>query len=164
MINGSFQGSRNAINYFRLGTIGNSEEIDADVQRRIVIVNGSNRELLFSLTPPGVSDVVRAQVNSQRDTMLAAINSVTAAVDVVEEEVGPISIVGTQVDNGSLTIDFTNDPGATGFSILGSPDLADPNPEDISDSAVVTETSEGTFRAVVDLSGMDPRMFFWISR
>ena len=162
IINGNFQGARNAINYFRLGTIGNSDGIDSSFQRRIVIVNGSNSELLFSLTPPGVSNVVRPQVASERNNMLAAINSVDFVDAVVT--VDPIAVTGTQVEGDSLVIEFTNNPGVTDFIIQGSPDLADDDPQDLTALAQITETSQGTYRAVIDLSGMDSRMFFWISR
>lgn len=157
-----FQGTRFGFNFFRLGDLANSEQPNSDFQRRIVIVNGSNSELLFSLTPVGQSDIVRFEVSAQRETILNAINSVEFAVD---EVLAPIEILGSGRTGNTFFIEFTNNPGATGFEILGSPDLEEGTSQNFTSVAEISETSPGVFRAEIELTGVaSPQMFFWLTR
>lgn len=161
-VNGRFRGTRFAFNFFRLGDLANSEQPSSNFQRRIVIVDGSSRELLFSFTPAGTSDIVRSQVTNQRDAMLAAINSVDFAA---EEVVEPITILSSNLEGDTFVIEFTNNPGATGFSVMGSADLDGATaPQDFTNLAEVTETGDGFFRAEIELTSLPPRMFFWLTR
>ena len=66
-------------NYFRLGTQSTSPFPSTSDQRRIVILDGNTRQILFNFTPTGSSSQVRQQVTQMRQTMIDAINSVELA-------------------------------------------------------------------------------------
>lgn len=157
----AFQGTRFAFNFFRLGDFANSEQPSSNFQRRIVIVAGSTRELLFSLTPVGTSGAVRSEVSAQQTAMLTAINSVELAV---EEVIDPIAITSSEVVGNTFVIEFTNNPGATGFSVLAASDLSVETPLDLTSGSEVTEIGDGVFRAEIEIPADTPRMFYWLTR
>ena len=137
-----------AFNYFRLGE-ALDEQPNSDVQRRIVIVNGSTSELLFSLTPVGSSSVVIEDILEEALTIINAINSVELTIEISDLQLG----------EESLTLQFESAEGLTGFSILASADLADDFTIDLTDDAVITETSPGEYQAVIESSDLPDALF-----
>lgn len=149
-----------SFNYFRLGEV-RFEQPSCQVQRRIVLVNGSTQELLFSLTTmfddgPSVIE----QVNEQAQTIIDAINSVELTPEIPDDL--SIEISDLQLGEESLTLQFESAEGLTGFSILASADLTDDFSMNLTDNSVITETSPGSYQAVIDNSDLPDSLFICI--
>ena len=145
-----------SFNYFRLGE-ARDEQPSCQVQRRIVLVNGSTQELLFSLTPTGNGTSVIGQINDQAQTIIDAINSVELTPEIPDDL--SIEISDLQLGEESLTLQFESAEGLTGFSILASADLADDFTIDLTDDTVITETSPGEYQAVIESSDLPDALF-----
>ena len=151
-----------SFNYFRLGEV-RFEQPSCQVQRRIVLVNGSTQELLFSFTPTFsyASDLtVDEQVNVQAQTIIDAINSVELTPEIPDDL--SIEISDLQLGEESLTLQFESAEGLTGFSILASADLTDDFSMNLTDNSVITETSPGSYQAVIDNSDLPDSLFICI--
>lgn len=152
--------TRFTFNYFRLGDAANSEQPFADVQRRLVLVNGSTSELLFSLTPVGTGGNVIPQIDGEAQTIINAINSVELTPEIPDDL--SIQVSQLQVGEEALTIQFETTEGLTGFSILASTDLAGDFSMNLTDNSVITETSPGSYQAVIDNSDLPDSLFICI--
>ena len=151
-----------SFNYFRLGE-ARFEQPSCLVQRRIVLVNGSTQELLFSFTPTfsyASSLTVNEQVNVQAQTIIDAINSVELTPEIPDDL--SIEISDLQLGEESLTLQFESAEGLTGFSILASADLTDDFSMNLTDNSVITETSPGSYQAVIDNSDLPDSLFICI--
>ena len=154
-----FSGNRHAYNYFRLGDFENSEFPSANVQRRIVLVDGSTSELLFSLTPEGTSGIVIPQIDAEAANMFAAINSVTFAPTTPEVE--SISLTEFEVDDSEVSILFESTPEVTGFEIVASETLEGEFNIDLTEMAAIEEIEPGEYQATIDRAeaGLTERVF-----
>ena len=73
-----------------------------------------------------------------------------------------IEISDLQLGEESLTLQFESAEGLTGFSILASTDLADDFSMNLTDNSVITETSPGSYQAVIDNSDLPDSLFICI--
>lgn len=147
-----------SFNFFRLGTISTDPFPSPNDQRRIVILNGNTREILFSFTPTGSSSQVRNAVIAERQTMIDAINSVTLSVP----EPINITVNSLELDDNTLIVNFDSTEGLEDFQLTGSLDLADDFDLDLTSRSEVVETSAGSYQASVDVTGLTERLFLRI--
>ena len=155
--NNRADGQRHAFNNFRLGDAANDEQPASSVQRRLVLVAGSTSEILFSLTPVGASDIVIPEVQAEEQTIVDAINSVTA----VAAEPIEIELTAFELIESTAMVDFASNGTLAGFRLMASSDLENFD-QDITNRAEVTELSNGNFQATVDLTGLGDQLFFRI--
>ena len=148
-----------AFNYFRLGE-ALDEQPNSDVQRRIVIVNGSTSELLFSLTPVGSSSVVIEDILEEAQTIINAINSVQLTPKIPDDL--SIEISSLQFGEESITLQFESAEELTGFSIMATTDFSNEFTINLTDNAVITETSPGEYQAVIDNSNLPDALFMYV--
>lgn len=150
-----------SFNFFRLGT-RNGEFSNTQVQRRIVIVNGSTSELLFSLTPVGSTpDAVNDQIDSFEEVIFEAINSVTFTPTETSIPV-EISVGNVSVDGSNFVIDFSSPAGEAGFRIMTSDLESEEFVDDVTSLAAVTEVTPGNYQAIIDISSLGNSAFFRI--
>lgn len=147
-----------SFNFFRLGTISTDPFPSTDDQRRIVIVNGNTRELLYSFTPTGSSSQVRSAVAAEKDTIIAAINSV------MPNAPEPIEITVNNLERveSTLIIDFDSNEGLADFQFHASSNLEGQFDLNLTTVTDVVETSAGSFQAMVDITGYEDRLFLRI--
>lgn len=138
-------GETHAFNYFRLGELSFTEQPESEFQRRIVIANGSTRELLFSLTPTGTGPEVQGQILAELDTLIDGINS----VQFVAAEPVTIEITDLEMTGNGMTVKFSSDPGLSGFSIWTAPTLDATFSNELKENSVITEVAPGEYEAVV---------------
>ena len=152
---------RFSFNYFRLGDFESSEEpSSASVQRRIVIVDGSTSELLFSLTPEGIGGV-SAQVRAEEQTIFDAINSVEFVSEVEPE----INITEVSLIEDVFRIEFESTPGMEegDFRFFGSQDLSSFDLNLSAQTAFeVVDAEQGIYQADIEVTGLDDPLFFRI--
>ena len=147
-------------NYFRFGELGRGDQVVTGETRRIVIVDGSTSELLFSFTPLGTGSGSAAdQVRARRDEMIAAINAVTVAAG------DPLTITPTGIEKGesSLVVNFESLPNldTDDFSIRASASLVDFN-LNLTGQSEIEEVSEGVYQATIEASALGDTLFMRI--
>ena len=155
-----------SFNYFRFGELGRDGPNDFPLTgetRRIVIVNGSTGELLFSFAPTGTGDsLAEIQVSSMRDTMMAAINNVTPEpTEPAEFEI----IESSLIEEDTFRIEFEFTPGLEegDFRFVASDDLEDFD-INLSSQTAVEEIREGIYQADIVIDGSNNSLFFRIER
>ncbi len=150
-----------AYNFFRLGE-QSTELSSTAVQRRIVLVDGSTSELLFSFTPTGDNPPeVVPQINARVDEIFEAINSVGFAPTVVPAPTD-IAVGGVSVEGSDFVIDFSSAAGETNFRIMTSDLESEEFVDDVTALATVNEVTPGNYRATIDISLLGNSAFFRI--
>ncbi len=142
---------RQAFNYFRIGDPTNSIRPLSTVQRRFVIANGSTSEILFTITPTGIDGSgVAAQFSVLVEEIVDAIDSVAFVPEIPEDL--SISVNDLQFNETELIIEFASAPGLNDFSIVATTDLNGNFPINLTDNAVITESTDspGTYQARID--------------
>lgn len=143
---------RHSFNFFRLGEFGESRLPSTNVQRRVVFVNGSTRELLFSLTPTGSSAGGVAQdFVGIDDELIGAINSMELTPQVPDDL--SIEVTDLQFEGTNITILFESTEGLSDFSIVASATLTDDFGTDLIGTTEIEETSPGSYQATVTALG-----------
>jgi hypothetical protein len=145
-----------SFNFFRLGTQSTDPFPNTSDQRRIMIINGSTREILFSFTPTGSSGEVRAAVTAQRQTMLDAINSVGVVSEAID-----FNITNIEANPGSFRIDFESAQGLTEFAVMASADLQEFD-LNLTENSTITESEPGQYQVDIDTSEFDEKLFIQI--
>ena len=149
-----------SFNYFRLGE-ARDEQPDSSVQRRIVIVDGSNSELLFSLTPVGTGTEVERDIAPEIPSILTAINSVELEPEIPDDL--SIEISDLQVDEKTINLQFETAPGLSDFFINASTSLDDSLSIEVSNAVITeSETSPGTYNAVIDRTDLPDSLFLQV--
>lgn len=146
-----------SFNYFRLGE-ERREHPSSNVQRRIVVVDGSTRELLFSLTPTRSGNGgVTSQIQEREQEFIALINSIELPAAVVPE----VSVSGVELNGSNFVISFNGTPGQTAFTVLSGASPAEMT-RNLTAQTQILEASEGVYTATVILDAVVERQFFQI--
>lgn len=154
---------RHSFNFFRLGETGQSILPSSNVQRRVVFVNGSTRELLFSLTPTGSSSGgVEGDFDGIEDELIASVNAMELTPEVPEDL--SIQVTDLQVEDESIRILFESAEGLDGFAVVASTTLSGRFGPQLIETTEILELSPGVYQATVTTTGpsLPERLFFQV--